>query len=564
MAHVAPGVYTKIIDLSEYVAGIPSTIGFLPIICEQGPDNQLIQTNAKDFYVDFGEPNISYAGKAAGQGPYIAGSYLRESDSLYVIRCLPEDANFSNLSILAEAEGGYGADSTSDVTIDSDTGINTTGELETLLTSGDACIVFYGVGRGDFYNNFQVSISKHSNPQLSDPAIMGHYDMVYVLDLYKRQSEDDEDGLPQYEIISSFEVSFNPVRLDASGESMFIGDIIDRYSRYVKCVVDRDKCGVAVNAGHADFSQPFVSGAINLDNGDVGSLFTATGIDLDVAKQILGKAYTGTLPKTQTGLYVDEVLDTEDVYFTIVLDGGYATDVKSQIYTLVQTRKDCVALIDNGDNTTPANAIVARDDNHTYNTKYMALYESYSKIYDTYTGRDIWVSPIYHMANIVPYTDNVAEVWWAPAGFNRATIGTIKELRYSPRLGERDNFYLKQINPIVKFNVGYTVFSQLTTQKRPSALQDLNIIRLVLYCKRAIEQFAKFFIFEQNDALTWSSISIQVNKFLKVIQDKRGLYSYSVDVGASEYELKSKQIHLNVTLEPTRVVEQIYLNFFIK
>ena len=202
MAHVAPGVFTKIIDLSEYVAGIPSTIGFIPIICEKGPDNQLIQTNAKDFYVDFGEPDINYAGKSAGQGPYVAGSFLRESDSLYVIRCLPDDANFSNLSVIVEPEGGYGADSTADVTLDSDTGINTVGELETLLT-GNNCVVFYGIGRGDYYNNFQIDISKHSNPQLSDPATMGHYDIVYVLDIYQRQSEDDEEGDPQYEIISS-------------------------------------------------------------------------------------------------------------------------------------------------------------------------------------------------------------------------------------------------------------------------------------------------------------------------------------------------------------------------
>jgi len=393
---------------------------------------------------------------------------------------------------------------------------------------------------------------------------MGHYDIVYVLDIYQRQTEDDENGNPQYEIISSFEVSFNPLRLDSAGESMYIEDVINRYSRYIKCVSDRDKCGIAVNTGHADFSQPFLLGAISLDNGSVGSLFTTSGIDLTVAKQILGKAYNGTLPKTRSGLYVDEVLDTEDYYFSIVLDGGYDSDVKNQIYTLVQTRKDCVALIDNGDNATPASAIISRDTNHTYNTKYMALYECYNKIYDTYTGKDIWVSPIYHMANIVPYTDNVADVWWAPAGFNRATIGSIKELRYSPRLGDRDNMYLKQINPIVKFNVGYTVFSQLTTQKRPTALQDLNIIRLVLYIKRALEQFCRFYVFEMNDSRTWSAISVQINKFLKTIQDKRGLYSFNVEVGSNEYELKAKQIHVNITLDPTRVVEQIHLNFFIQ
>ena len=68
-AHVAPGVYTKIIDLSEYVRNVPSTIGFIPIISEQGPDNEFVFTNGQDFFQDFGEPNINYASKQFGQGP---------------------------------------------------------------------------------------------------------------------------------------------------------------------------------------------------------------------------------------------------------------------------------------------------------------------------------------------------------------------------------------------------------------------------------------------------------------------------------------------------------------
>ena len=564
MANVAPGLFSQIIDISSYFAGVPSTIGFIPIISEKGQDNQLVFTNKVDFYVDFGEPNINYAGKNFGEGPYVASSFLKESESLHIIRCLPTDANYANLSVIAEPTGGLGTDSTADITSVSTTGINTSGELDTMVASDStSCVVFYGVGRGDYYNDFQIDISKHSNPQLSDPVVMGSYDSVYVLDVYQRQADEDEEGQPQYEIIASYDVSFNPNRLDNSGENMFVGTVVNRYSRYIKCVFNEVRCTAAVT-NQADFSQPFVNGAINLDNGDTGSLFTSTGIDEDVATQILGRAYTGLLPTTTSGLYVDEVLDTDGTYFSIVLDGGYPTDVKTSINTLVRTRKDCMGFVDNGDNVSTATAIVARDNDHTFNTKYMALYESYSEIYDSFTGKDIWVTPIYHMANIIPYTDNVSEVWYPPAGFNRATIATIKRLRFSPRIGDRNNFYLKQINPIVKFSVGYTVYSQLTTQKRPSALQDINITRLLLYVQRALEQFCKFYVFELNDADTWDEISTEINKFLKTVQDKRGLYGFNVDVGANEYEIKAKKIHANVELNPTRAVEQIHLNFYIK
>ncbi|MCK5018918.1 MAG: hypothetical protein KAS32_17785 [Candidatus Peribacteraceae bacterium] len=566
--NVSPGVYTKIIDLSEYVRSVPSTIGYIPVITEKGPDNELIFTNSRDYYVDFGEPNISYASKIFGQGPYVASSFLRESDALYTVRVLPDDADYANLILNAEASGGFGVDGTSTVIATSNVGVNTLNEIDTILEGTNPCIVFRGVGRGEYYNEYQINLAQHSNPQLGDPTIVGT-DVVYVLDIYQRQAEDDEEGAPQYEIITSYNVSFNPSKLDSSSESMFIGDVVNRYNRFLKVVADEDKCAAAVING-ADFSQPFTT-PVNLAEGSSGSLFDVNGaIDSTVATQLLSKAYNGTLskPKLDTQgnpMYVYEILDTDNVYITIVMDGGYPTDVKtSGIQSLVQARKDCVALVDNGDNVSSALALSARQNTHTFNTRYMALYESYSKVFDSYTGKDLWLTPIYHMANIVPYTDNVSELWYAPAGFNRATIASIKELRYSPLISERDQFYLNQINPIVKFNVGYTVYGQLTTQKRPTALQDLNIVRLVLYIKRALEQFCKFYVFEQNDSTTWSAISQQISRFLRVIQNKRGLYSFSVDVGATDYELKAKQIHANVTLDPTRVVEQIHLNFFIK
>jgi len=165
---------------------------------------------------------------------------------------------------------------------------------------------------------------------------------------------------------------------------------------------------------------------------------------------------------------------------------------------------------------------------------------------------------------LLPRNDNIAELWFAAAGFSRGAIDNIKELRYNPRLGQRDQMYLKQLNPIVQFSAGYVVWGQLTAQAKASALQDLNIVRLVLYCKRALEQFCRFFIFEQNDPITWGEVGGAITEFLEVIKNKRGLDAYTVEVGATDYERKTKTFHVNIVLEPTRVVEKIELNFFIK
>ena len=299
--------------------------------------------------------------------------------------------------------------------------------------------------------------------------------------------------------------------------------------------------------------------------GSEGSLVNAdASLNTTEAETLLEQAYSGILTNPVTNAAEDTILDTENIYFTLVYDAGYPADVKTAISTLCQTRRDCVGIMDNGDNASVNLALSTRTNVNTFNNFYVALYECYNKVSDPFTGEDIWFSPIYHMAYLIPRNDNVAELWFAAAGFTRGAIESIKELRYNPRLGQRDQMYLKQLNPIVKFSAGYVVWGQLTSQARASALQDLNIVRLVLYCKRAIEQFCRFFIFEQNDPITWTQVSSSIVDFLEVVKNKRGLDSYSVDVGATDYERKTKKFHVNIILQPTRVVEQIELNFFIQ
>lgn len=647
MSNVSPGVYTKIIDLSQFVQAVPSTIGFIAAITEKGEDNKLKFIGSRsDFISEFGEPNISVYGKNYGQGPYCAYNYLGESGSLYFMRVLSDNAAYSNIRVDATFAS---TDTTAGMQITYVEGVNDTDEFGTnLQADGTAYPICFlrPIGRGQWYNQLGVRLTQVSNPTLWDQ---------YILDIYERQS----DGADV--IIESFEVSFNPLARDNSGESLWIVDILALYSSVMRaemfvseslatysagydiniriydkeigtttvtltgtaaiqdikqdfsdwettsgyatyCVIAKDAKGneiwgwlgaasgsdddtIAVytdralstagwNGDTTDFStsddveyrikksygavtQAFTSSEpVPMRKGTDGDLLQADGsLDTSEATTLLNQAYSGITD--------DSVLDSENIYFSMVFDCGYPADVKTAISTLCQTRRDCVGIIDNGDNSTVTLSLAARNNTNTFNTYYVALYESYNKVFDSFTGQDVWFSPVYHMSYILPRNDNVAELWFAAAGFNRAAIDTIKELRFNPRLGERDQLYLKQLNPIVKFNPGYVVWGQLTSQAKASALQDLNIVRLVLYIKRAFEEFCRFFIFEQNDSITWSQVATQLVDFLEVIRKKRGLYNYTVDVGATDYERKTKKFHVNVTLEPTRAVEQIELNFFI-
>lgn len=659
MANISPGVYSKIFDLSNYISAVPSTIGCLVGLTKKGKDNQLTFIGSRsEFISGWGEPNIQHYLKNYGQAAYLAYNYLGESGALYFMRCLPEDATFSNIKINAILGG---SDSTAAISITYLDSLNTIPEIKNGLignsTTFPLCIL-YPIGRGEYYNGISVRFTEHSNPMING---------VYILDIYEKQNDGSEV------VIESFEVSFDPKAVDKSGDSIWITYILESYSSVLRCemtlgdgdyspgynlltrIYDKDIGSVSVtktngNATIIDNKQVFsdwqtspesgnaaymiiakdgkgnkiygwlgeasgddfdeinvfnnrnltsaernwcgdivefdansdityeikksntsiASGFISanpvpLKRGSDGSLLNESGdINTAEATKILAEGYAGTLISPITGEAEELITDTENTLFTMVFDAGYPDEVKQQISTLVQTRRDCVAIIDNGDNATFSNSISSRLNTNTFNNYHVAIYEPFNKIYDIFTGQYIWVSPVYHLSYLLPRNDNVAEIWYAAAGFNRAAIDTIQELRFNPKLGQRDQMYLKQLNPIVKFSNGYVVWSQLTSQSKPSAMQDLNIVRLVLYIKKALENACRFFVFEMNDHITWGKVSAMVNEFLDQIRKKRGLYSFSVSVGATEYEKKMKTFHVDVMLQPTRVVERIELNFFIK
>ena len=651
MAHISPGVYTKIIDLSTYVSAVPATTGFICALTKKGRDNEAIFVGSRDELLsEWGSPDISTFGKHYGQGLYNAYNYLGESGSLWFMRVMPDDATFSNLRIDAVWNG---TDSTSEIVTSYITGISNADEIKTNLGQvGDTypiCIL-HPIGRGDYYNTLSVRLTRHANPM---------YEGIYILDIYEKQVDGDDV------IVESFSISFNPEARDSSGDSVFISDILLKYSQllraectlpngeyspgYELCIKNYDnnigwsttnktagsasitdpkqdflewsnatESGLAtysivaidqrgnrlygwlgassgvdnetinifndrnldtasqewvgdtsifddsnvsveyyIRKDLADMTEPFLTGEIAMRKGSDGSIYDLNhNVNMPACEQLLAQGYSGIID--------EEILDRERMYYTIVFDAGYPTSVKHAISQLVNTRRDCVALLDNGDNSDFNTAIDKRNADHNFNSYLCALYEGYNKVYDSFTGADIWVSPLYHMSYLAPRNDNVAEIWYAIAGFQRGVIDSIQELRFNPRLEQRDRMYLRQLNPIVKFNIGYSVWGQLTTQAKPSALQDLNIVRLVLYCKEALERYCRFYIFELNDNTTWDSVRNDITGFLENISAKRGLYSYSIDVGASDYEKKTKTFHVNVTLTPTRVTEKIELNFYIK
>lgn len=648
---ISPGVYSKIIDLSTYLAEVPASTGFIAGLTEKGPDNKATFVGSRSELISqWGEPNISHYNKNFGQGLYNAYNFLGESGSLYFLRCLPDDAAFSNIRL----DATEATDTTSTISITYVEEVNTKEEINSNIAANSEALCFlYPVGRGEYYNNIGIRITEYSNTMISD---------VYVMDIYEKQSDGDDV------IIESFDISFDPNAVDTAGDSLFIEYILNSYSSVLRA--DMAKTNGDWSDGFTNVVKVFDKniGLVSLNKTDSGSLITdnkqvftdweqalsvarfiitardgtgnkmwgwlgnSTGVDdvscevwkdkamtsrgwndigedddsvalfdedsLDIIysiKKNYGNIYqpftssepipmkkgsdgnlkdadgsinttnaTTLLAQGYAGIIDEDILDTENFNFNLVFDCGYPSDVKTQINSLVTTRRDCIGILDNGDNATYNLAMSTRLNTHMFNNYFVALYESYNKVYDPFTGQDVWFSPIYHMSYLIPRNDAVGEIWYAAAGFTRGSIDSIKELRYNPRIGQRDQMYLRQLNPVVKFLEGIVVWGQLTAQAKPSTLQDLNCVRLVLYCEKAISNFCKFFIFDQNDAVTWSLISGQIVEFLENIKKKRGLDSYSVSVYTTEYLRKRKTCAVDIILQPTKALEKIELNFFVK
>ena len=169
------------------------------------------------------------------------------------------------------------------------------------------------------------------------------------------------------------------------------------------------------------------------------------------------------------------------------------------------------------------------------------------------------------MAGLYAHTDDVADAWWAPAGLNRAILTGVRRLAFNPTEGNRDAMYVAGINPIVSFSgQGKVVWGQKTLLDKQSAFNRVNVRRLFLVLEKAIAKSAKYFLFEQNDEVTWMLLTNMIEPFLRDVQGRRGIYDFRVEINErtnTPERIDRNELWGNLWIQPTRAVEFIRLNF---
>ena len=258
----------------------------------------------------------------------------------------------------------------------------------------------------------------------------------------------------------------------------------------------------------------------------------------------------------------------EYVYNTITAPGlihsfsNHAAPLNTLIAN-TQNRGDAIVVLDVEDYgatiTSTVNAANA------LNSSYAATYWPWVQITNPNTGKLNWVPASTLIPGVYTFNDNAAEPWFAPAGINRGGLSTVIRPERKLQRADRDTLYENNVNPIANFPAtGPVVFGQKTLQKKASALDRVNVRRLLIALKSYIGQVANNLVFEQNSIATRNSFLAQVNPYLESVQQRQGVYAFKVvmdDSNNTPDVIDQNQLVGQIFLQPTRTAEFIILDF---
>jgi phage tail sheath protein FI len=197
------------------------------------------------------------------------------------------------------------------------------------------------------------------------------------------------------------------------------------------------------------------------------------------------------------------------------------------------------------------------------NSSYAAVYWPWVKVFSIADGEDKWYDPVIFAARQMCFTDSVADTWFAPAGFRRGRLTKPTQVEVDLNQGDRDSLYSggNVINPIVNFpQAGITIFGQRTTQRTATALDRINVRRLMISLRKAVINSTQSFVFEPNDPVTWEAVRGVIQPLLEDIKNRRGLVDYRVvcdETTNTPIRVDRNELWCKVILQPTKAAEVV-------
>ena len=298
-------------------------------------------------------------------------------------------------------------------------------------------------------------------------------------------------------------------------------------------------------------------------SGATGDLF---GADAKFYDKITPSDIQG-LAATDYNSSISLLSNKDDYKFNLLTAPGLNhSDHGTQITSLVnvaESRQDCIAVVDLDGYGTQISTMVTNA--AAFDSSYAATYWPWLQTVDPNTGQVVWVPASTMIPGVYAFTDASSDAWFAPAGLTRGALGNVTKAERKLTTSNRDSLYEANINPIATFpGSGVVVFGQKTLQKRASALDRVNVRRLLIALKGYISQISDNLVFEQNTIATRNSFLAQVNPYLESVQQRQGLYAFKVvmdDTNNTPDVIDRNQLVGQIYLQPTRTAEFIMLDF---
>ena len=619
-----PGVYRREIDLSEILVPTGISNGGIVVRAKKGPVNRpVLVTNDKEYIDTFGQPiytsgiSTDESGKLIpeyGYGAYAALEFLKESSTLYVVRAYDLNDTYANIEFTPsqtaipfsiETSGGiYGSPYKKGDRLDTRTYISVLDNYA--VNSGSDNLIIGALGPGTEGNNIAITMEPFSlsadwkfvydeYPTVASAVTassMAKTDMdiyypiasnVFKINVYTKADgttwdslyRNNDDRLQGRLFISPVETFYGSLKediKDSNGNNLFVETVINGNSNYiyikkgVSCgtqfavVTGVDQSNMLPNALTSASEEyiKYMSSASNNDGNGYSRLMMLSGGDSP------SKVSNGGLD-VPDGWNIFE--DRENVDVQILIGTSNYTTTKHEMGKIAATRADCITTVQAGNLTADEVSEVLPLEEYGYRTpSYVAIYGGYSKIYDQYNDKFVYLPNSIFGAALFARVDNIANPWDAPAGINRAVLSVLDQRKIFVN-DEIGKLYDRNIN-VPKFirGTGYVMWGQKTAQLKASALDRINVRRNLLYIENNIEISLLPFVFENNTAKTRLRVWSLIDEFLAGVQAGGGLTSYQVVVDETNNTpavIDANRLNVDIYVAPARSIEFIQLTTVI-
>lgn len=319
------------------------------------------------------------------------------------------------------------------------------------------------------------------------------------------------------------------------------------------------------------------SGSLNgAFGGAVGNTIQSAAMNLFENIPVLDS--TGATPSTNIqGVFASDyavaigLLGNKDQYdFKTISAPGLtvqnASGKVSDLLSLSQTRGTSISVVDM--TSYAQNITTATQKALTLDSSYGATYWPWVQLRSQETGKLFFCPASTIVPAVYEYSDKISAEWFAPAGLTRGGLTTVIQPERRLTVGQRDTLYASKVNPIAIFpGQGTVIYGQKTLQAKPTALDRVNVRRLLINLKRYIGNIAEGLVFEQNTQSTRNNFLNQVNPYLQYVQQKQGLYAFKVvmdDTNNTPDVIDRNQLVGAIYLQPTKTAEYIMIDFNIQ